>query len=59
MVSLIGNTKTREGLEVHAWLDEKKYEKSRTVTDEQLLDVRIERAKFHGEWNYTILPDNG
>jgi hypothetical protein len=27
------------------------------VTDEQLLSVRIQRNEFHGEWNYTILPD--
>lgn len=56
VISLIGHTKTEEGLEVHAWLDEKQYKKSRTVTDEQLLDVHIKRAKFHGEWNYTIVP---
>ncbi|MBI1918718.1 MAG: hypothetical protein HYS12_28825, partial [Planctomycetes bacterium] len=26
------------------------------VTDEELAGVRIKRNKFHGEWNYTILP---
>ncbi|MDX1968085.1 MAG: hypothetical protein SFV23_12995, partial [Planctomycetaceae bacterium] len=26
------------------------------VTDEQLQAVQIKRHKFHGEWNYTILP---
>jgi hypothetical protein len=57
VVNLIGNTRTKEGLEVHAWLDEREYQKSRKVTDEQLLSVRIQRNKFHGEWNYTILPD--
>jgi hypothetical protein len=58
VVNLIGNTKTKEGLEVHAWLDERQYQKSRKVTNQQLLDVRIQRHKFHGEWNYTILPEN-
>jgi hypothetical protein len=58
VVNLIGNTKTQEGLEVHAWFDGREYQKSRKVSDEQLLDVRILRAKFHGEWNYTILPDH-
>jgi hypothetical protein len=58
VVNLIGNTSTREGLEVHAWLDEGEYPKSRQVTDAQLLDVRIQRHRFHGEWNYTILPNN-
>jgi transposase len=57
VVKLIGNTRTKEGLEVHAWLDETPYMKSRAVTDEQLHDVRIVRDKFHGEWNYAILPD--
>jgi transposase len=58
VINLIGSTTTREGLEVHAWLDEGQYQKSRKVSDDQLLDVRIQRAQFHGEWNYTILPDN-
>lgn len=58
VVNLIGGTSTNEGLEVHAWLDEREYLKSRQVTDEQLLDVRIQRHRFHGEWNYTILPDS-
>lgn len=57
VVNLIGSTRTREGLEVHAWLDEREYQKSRKVSDEQLLNVRIQRNQFHGEWNYTILPD--
>jgi transposase len=56
VVNLIGGTSTKEGLEVHAWLDEREYQKSRKITDSQLLDVRIQRHKFHGEWNYTILP---
>lgn len=57
VINLIGSTKTKEGLEVHAWLDERQYQKSRQVSDEQLLDVKIKRNTFHGEWNYTILPD--
>lgn len=58
VVNLIGSTNTKEGLEVHAWLDERAYQKSRKVTNEQLLEVKIQRAKFHGEWNYTILPNS-
>jgi len=57
VVRLIGATKTEEGLEVHAWLDQRKYEKSRKVSDEDLAKVRIKRDSFHGNWNYTILPD--
>ncbi|MGB7347394.1 MAG: ISAzo13 family transposase [Pirellulaceae bacterium] len=56
VVNLIGSTKTSTGLEVHAWLDESEYEKSKKVTDQQLEDVIIKRNEFHGEWNYQILP---
>jgi hypothetical protein len=56
VVSLIAATKTETGLEVHAWLDESKYEKSRKVSDAQLADVIIKRNNFHGEWNYRIFP---
>lgn len=56
VVNLIGSTRTQEGLEVHAWLDEKQYQKAKTVSDDQLSEVRIRRDSFHGEWNYQILP---
>jgi hypothetical protein len=56
VVNLIGSTRTEQGLEVHAWLDGTRYEKSRKVTDEQLAEVQLKRNAFHGEWNYTILP---
>ena len=58
VLNLIGSTKTNEGLEVHAWIDEREYEKSRKVSDEQLLDVSIQRNTFHGDWNYSILPNH-
>jgi transposase len=56
VVSLIGSTKTNEGLEVHAWLDEQQYQRAKAVPDDELGEVRIRRSKFHGEWNYEILP---
>ena len=56
IVSLIGNTRTTSGLEVHAWIDGKNYEKARKVTNEELAEVTIVRNKFHGEWNYEIRP---
>ena len=57
VVSLIGATTTREGLEVHAWLDEKTYTKGRKITVEELAEIRIKRNKFHGEWNCEIHPN--
>jgi hypothetical protein len=56
VVNLIGATTTEQGLEVHAWLDEKKYEKGREVSDADLATVYIKRNKFHGDWNYEIHP---
>ena len=57
VVSLIGSTKTKEGLEVHAWLDASHYQKAKKVSSTQLSEVRIQRNGFHGEWNYQILPN--
>jgi len=28
------------------------------VTDEEMAEIDIHRADFHGEWNYTIKPNN-
>ena len=56
VVNLIGSTRTREGLEVHAWLDENTYEKGVKVTDAQMADLAIKRSNFHGDWNYEIHP---
>jgi hypothetical protein len=56
VVNLIGNTKTRSGLKVRAALDTNSYPTGIEVSDEELAAVKIKRAEFHGEWNYTILP---
>src|SRR5260221_4233881 len=55
VVKLIGATRTAQGLEVHAWLDETQYTKSKKVPATDLAEVRIQRDRFHGEWNYQIL----
>ena len=26
------------------------------ITDKQMKTLRLQREKFHGEWNYTIRP---
>ena len=57
IVSLIGSTKTEEGLEIHCELDTKKYPKGIKVADDQLGKVKLKRHKFHGDWNYTITPN--
>jgi hypothetical protein len=56
IVNLIASTTTGTGLKIAAELDASTDPKGIQVTDEELNRVRIQRAEFHGEWNYTILP---
>jgi hypothetical protein len=56
VVNLIGNTKTKTGLKVKAELDTNSYPTGIKVSEEELATVNIEKAMFHGDWNYTIIP---
>ena len=56
IVDLIGNTRTRAGLQVKAKLDRRKYKKGVTVTDEQMKALSLHRDDFRGEWNYELHP---
>jgi hypothetical protein len=56
IVNLIGNTTTQKGLHIEAALDANAYETKIQVTDAELAAVKIKHDKFHGEWNYTIVP---
>jgi len=56
VVNLIGHTTTKTGLAIQSELDEGNYPTGREVSDEQMESLSIRRDKFHGEWNYTILP---
>lgn len=56
VVNLIGNTKTKNNLEIRAMLDEKTYPLKIKVDDELFKSIAIEKSAFHGEWNYKILP---
>jgi transposase len=58
IVNLIAATTTRSGLAVHCELDTKRYQKGIVVSDQQAAAINITRAKFHGEWNYIISPNN-
>jgi hypothetical protein len=57
VVDLIAATTTRTGLRVRAELDRGSYPTHIKVSDEDLARVQLHRHAFHGEWNYTILPD--
>jgi hypothetical protein len=54
IVNLIAATKTRSGLTVRAELDTNSYPKGLAVSDADLAALPIERADFHGDWNYCI-----
>ena len=56
VINLISKTTTELGLTVKARLDKKKYKKGRKVPKQELQLLKIKREKFHGEWNYSILP---
>jgi hypothetical protein len=56
VVKLIARTTTAKGLKVTCKLDRRKYPTGRKVSNDEMKRVRIERNKFHGEWNYIIKP---
>jgi Rhodopirellula transposase DDE domain len=56
VVNLIGHTTTKTGLRIRSELDTTTYRTGIKVSDEELAAVRLEKASFHGEWNYTIAP---
>jgi hypothetical protein len=56
VVNLIGNTTTKTGLRIEAELNTNAYKTGIKISDEELARVQLEKASFHGEWNYTITP---
>ena len=58
VVNLISNTTTNTGLTVQAQLDNNEYQTGIKVSDKEFDDVHILRDSFHGEWNYSILPQS-
>jgi transposase len=58
VIELISHTTTQEGLHVTAITDSHIYPTGLTVTDDELKALNIVRDAFHGEWNYTIMPQD-
>lgn len=54
IVSLISATTTRAGLKIKCSIDHGRYPKGIKINKEEMEKLRIEKAEFHGEWNYTI-----
>jgi hypothetical protein len=58
IVNLMANTTAKTGLKIEAEIDANLYPKGLRVTDEELEKINIQKADFHGDWNYTILPSS-
>ncbi len=57
IVQLIGATTTDTGLKVCCEIDANLYPKGVKVTDREMHAINITHDEFHGEWNYTISPN--
>jgi Rhodopirellula transposase DDE domain len=57
IVQLIGSTTTETGLKVCCDIDGNLYPKGIKVTDREMQAINLTRDEFHGEWNYTIAPN--
>jgi len=56
IVNLIAGTTNSQGLQVQSGLDMNHYPKGVKVSNEEMATLNLRRANFHGEWNYSILP---
>jgi hypothetical protein len=56
IVELIANTRTQQGLQIRAAIDQGEYPTGKKVTNTEMQALALERAEFHGEWNYTLRP---
>ena len=57
IVDLIAATTTKKGLKVRAEIDLNRYPPGVKVSDQEFAALNIERDKFHGEWNYKLVPN--
>jgi hypothetical protein len=56
VINLISNTTNRGGLVVRARLDRRPYPIGKKVSAKELRELNIEKADFHGDWNYVVRP---
>jgi hypothetical protein len=56
IIQLIANTRTKAGLKIRAELDTGRYPTGIKISDDELAALRLKPAKFHGDWNYALLP---
>jgi hypothetical protein len=58
IVQTIAATSTRTGLRVHAELDTSSYGTGVKVSDAQMSALPLTRHDWHGDWNYTLRPED-
>jgi hypothetical protein len=56
IINLIAATTTAAGLAVKSKLDPNTYPAGLKVSDQQMAELQLKRDKFHGDWNYSLLP---
>ena len=58
IVELISATTTKTGLTARCELDTGLYPSGIVVSEAKMAAINIKRVEFHGEWNYTISPND-
>jgi transposase len=56
IIDLIAATTTTAGLTVKSKIDTNIYEKGLKISDQQMAELQLRKEKFHGDWNYKLLP---
>ena len=56
IVHLISNTKTTAGLKIKAMLTRKTYPTGIEVPASEMAQLNLKPDDFHGDWNYSLLP---
>jgi hypothetical protein len=56
IIDLIAATTTTTGLTVKSKIDTNAYERGLKISDQQMAELQLQREKFHGDWNYKLLP---
>jgi transposase len=56
IIDLIAATTTTTGLTVKSKIDTNTYQRGLKVSDQQMAELQLRREKFHGDWNYRLLP---
>jgi hypothetical protein len=56
IIDLIAATTTKTGLTVKSKIDTNIYQPGLKVSDQQMAELQLRREKFHGDWNYKLLP---